>query len=97
MADYGFLSNHQYLIHDRDSKFCNSFRCIVQSGEVKPLKLPPQSPNLKILVPYYTSFKRLDMSLTEICRRPFWGVCLSLSIIPISGVSKSLSPLALYR
>jgi len=46
MADYGFLSGCKYLIHDRDSKFCASFSSIIKSGGVKPLKLPPQSPNL---------------------------------------------------
>jgi integrase-like protein len=46
MADWGFLSNCKYLIHDRDSKFCNSFCSIIKSGGVEPLKLPPQSPNL---------------------------------------------------
>ncbi len=34
------------LIHDRDSKFCESFCRIIKSGGVEPLKLPPQSPNL---------------------------------------------------
>ena len=97
MEGWGFLSESKYLIHDRDSKFCESFCGIIKSGGVKPLKLPPRTPNLKILVPYYTSFKRLDMSLMEICLRPVWGPCLSRSIIAISGMSKSLSPLALYR
>ena len=46
MADYGFLSDCRYLIHDRDTKFCESFCSIIKSGGVKPLKLPPQSPNL---------------------------------------------------
>ena len=46
MADFGFLSNCKYLIHDRDSKFCASFASIIKSGGVKPLKLPPRSPNL---------------------------------------------------
>ena len=46
MADVGFLSNCNYLIHDRDSKFCASFAGIIKSGGVKPLKLPPRSPNL---------------------------------------------------
>ncbi len=46
MADWGFLSGSKYLIHDRDSKFCKSFRSIIKSGGVEPLKLPPQSPNL---------------------------------------------------
>ncbi len=46
MEGWGFLSGCKYLIHDRDTKFCNSFRGIIKSGGVKPLKLPPQSPNL---------------------------------------------------
>ena len=46
MEGWGFLTGCKYLIHDRDTKFCNSFRGIIKSGGVKPLKLPPQSPNL---------------------------------------------------
>jgi len=46
MEGWGFLSGCKYLIHDRDTKFCNSFRGIIKSGGVKPLKLPPKSPNL---------------------------------------------------
>ncbi len=46
MADWGFLSGCKYLSHDRDSKFCKSFRSMIKSGGVEPLKLPPQSPNL---------------------------------------------------
>ena len=40
------LENRRYLIHDRDTKFTDSFRAIVKSGHVKPLKLPARSPNL---------------------------------------------------
>jgi len=46
MAEWGFLSSCEYLIHDRDSKFCQSFRSIIKSGGVEPLKLPTRSPNL---------------------------------------------------
>jgi len=46
MNEWGFLENCQYLIHDRDSKYCHSFREIIKSGEVKPLRLPARSPNL---------------------------------------------------
>ena len=31
---------------DRDTKYCQSFREIVESGDVKPLRLPARSPNL---------------------------------------------------
>ena len=41
-----FLRDCRYLIHDRDTKFTDSFRAIVKSGHVEPLKLPARSPNL---------------------------------------------------
>ena len=46
MDEWGFLGNCRYLIHDRDTKFCQSFRDIIESGDVKPLRLPARSPNL---------------------------------------------------
>jgi putative transposase len=46
MEDSGFLIEHKYLLHDRDSKYCASFREVIKSGGVNPLALPPRSPNL---------------------------------------------------
>jgi transposase InsO family protein len=46
MEDSGFLNKQRYLLHDRDSKFCASFREVLEAGGVKPLALPPRSPNL---------------------------------------------------
>jgi transposase InsO family protein len=46
MHEWGFLGNCRYLIHDRDTKYCRSFREIIKSGDVKPLRLPARSPNL---------------------------------------------------
>ena len=46
MDEWGFLESRRYLIHDRDTKFTDSFRVIIKSGQVKPLKLPARSPNL---------------------------------------------------
>ncbi len=46
MDEWGFLENCRYLIHDRDTKFTDSFRAIVKSSHVEPLKLPARSPNL---------------------------------------------------
>ena len=46
MDEWGFLRNCRYLIHDRDTKYTESFRTIIESGEVKPLKLPARCPNL---------------------------------------------------
>jgi len=46
MDEWGFLEGCRYLIHDRDTKFTDSFSAIVKSGHVEPLKLPARSPNL---------------------------------------------------
>ena len=46
MDEWGFLESRRYLIHDRDTKFTHSFRAIVKSSDVEPLKLPARSPNL---------------------------------------------------
>ncbi len=46
MHEWGFLGNCRYLIHDRDTKYCRSFRDIIESGDVKALRLPARSPNL---------------------------------------------------
>src|SRR3954453_1300879 len=36
----------RYALHDRDTKFCSSFRTTLQSGGVQPILLRPRSPNL---------------------------------------------------
>ena len=46
MDEWGFLQSRRYLIHDRDTKYCESFRDIIESGDVKTLPLPARSPNL---------------------------------------------------
>jgi transposase InsO family protein len=45
-AEDGFLKGKRYLLHDRDGKFCPAFREILRSAGVKPVALPPRSPNL---------------------------------------------------
>jgi transposase InsO family protein len=46
MEGAGFLASYRYLLHDRDSKFCASFRHLIEAEKVKALALPPHSPNL---------------------------------------------------
>jgi transposase InsO family protein len=46
MADWGFLASGQYLIHDRDTKFCMAFQATMDAAGMKRVVLPPQSPNL---------------------------------------------------
>jgi hypothetical protein len=43
---WGYLEHRRYILHDRDAKFCSSFRQTLKSGGIKPLALPPSSPNL---------------------------------------------------
>ncbi len=42
----GFLNGKRYLIMDRDTKFCESFRSILSNEDVQPVRLPPRSPNM---------------------------------------------------
>ena len=44
--DDGFLKDKKYLIMDRDTKFCEAFRAILEDSDVQPVVLPAQSPNL---------------------------------------------------
>lgn len=42
----GFLRGKRYLLMDRDAKFCQTFRRILDDEGVKSVQLPPRSPNL---------------------------------------------------
>jgi transposase InsO family protein len=46
MNELGILKPGQYLIHDRDKKFCLAYHQILDDAGVKRLPLPPRSPNL---------------------------------------------------
>ncbi len=46
MEEWGILKPGQYLIHDRDQKFCSAYSQILDDAGVKRLPLPPRSPRL---------------------------------------------------
>ncbi len=46
MEEWGFLSPGQYLIHDRDGKYCPAFQHLIDAAGVTRVPLPPRSPNL---------------------------------------------------
>ena len=46
MANRGFLSSGQYLIHDKDGKYCPAFQRIIDEAGITRVPLPPRSPNL---------------------------------------------------
>jgi transposase InsO family protein len=49
MDEWGVLKPGQYLIHDRDTKFCAAFKQMLDESGVKRLPLPPRSPNLNAI------------------------------------------------
>lgn len=42
----GFLDGKRYILIDRDGKFCPAFHAMLKNSGVKPVLLPPRSPNL---------------------------------------------------
>ena len=46
MEAWGFLAPGQYLIHDRDGKYCPAFQQLIDAAGVTRVPLPPRSPNL---------------------------------------------------
>jgi hypothetical protein len=41
---WGYLDRCRYVLHDRDTKFCASFRSVLAAGGVKTVPLPARSP-----------------------------------------------------
>jgi len=46
MEHWGCLSLGQYLIHDRDGKFCPAFQQLIDEAGVTRISLPPRSSKL---------------------------------------------------
>jgi transposase len=74
MEEWGFLSGQCYLIFDRDSKFCASFRRLIRSAGIEPITLPPMSPNMNAYASHCTSSVRFG--------RTSGGRRLSESLVP---------------
>ena len=53
MEEWGFLCGQRYLIFDRDSKFCASFRRMIRSVGIETIRLPHHSPNLNAYAERY--------------------------------------------
>jgi len=47
MEESSFLASCRYLLPDRDSKSCASFRQLIEAERVKPLVLPPHKSELE--------------------------------------------------
>ena len=46
----GFLNGKRYVLMDRDGKFCPAFRDVLKDEGIKPLLLPPRSPDLNAYI-----------------------------------------------
>ena len=68
-AEEGFLRGKRYILMDRDTKFSEVFRNTLEDGGVRPVRLPPHSPNLN------SHIERFMRSLKEEClgRMIFFG------------------------
>lgn len=68
-SDDGFLLGTQYLLMDRDTKFCSAFRFLLEDSGVTPVRLPARSPNLN------AHLERYMLSLKSEClnRMIFFG------------------------
>ena len=60
-AEDGFLKGKRYILMDRDTKFCEAFREILETAGTEPVLLPPRSPNLN------AHLERFFLSLKSEC------------------------------
>jgi putative transposase len=68
-VEAGFLSGKRYVLMDRDTKFGESYRGILEEAGTKPVRLPPRSPNCN------ANLERFRRSLRAECldRMIFFG------------------------
>ena len=68
-AEDGFLRGMKYLLMDRDTKFSEAFRVILEQAGVEAVRLPARSPNLN------PNLERFMRSVKESCleRMIFFG------------------------
>jgi len=57
----GFLRDEQFLILDRDTKYCEAFRYLLRTAGTEPVRLPPRSPNMNAYM------ERFVKSIKEEC------------------------------
>ena len=69
MEEWGFLTPGQYLIHDRDGKFCPAFQHTIDAAGVKRVPLPPRSPDLNA---YAERWVRSIKEEVSVAADPLW-------------------------
>jgi transposase InsO family protein len=78
MEEWGILQPGQYLIHDRDTKFCVAFKQRLDDAGVKRLPLPAKSPNVNAIAErWIRSVKEEALSKLILCGACSLGHVLS--------------------
>jgi transposase InsO family protein len=68
METWGFLKPGQYLIHDRDGKYCPAFQKMIDAAGMHRVPLPPRSPNLNAYAERWVrSIKEETLSRLILC------------------------------
>jgi putative transposase len=67
MDEWGILKPGQFLIHDRDTKFCTAFKQILDGVGVKRLPLPPRSPNLNAIAERWVRSVKSEVLSLKCC------------------------------
>ena len=81
MEEWGFLAPGQYLIHDRDTKFCAAFQHIIDDAGVERVVLPPGQAHLAIeRVFRYSARVTLPSEAPCIARRTPHGYACALIV-----------------
>jgi transposase InsO family protein len=98
MEEWGFLSPGQYLIHDRDAKFCAAFQQIIDNAGVERVLLPPRSPHLNAYTERWVRLVK-EECLSRVIRlasvpcamslRSMWSTCIMSAIIRRKGMFSS--------
>jgi hypothetical protein len=82
----GFLLGKKYQLMDRDTKFCEAFRSILEPSGVQAVRLPPRSPNVS---PHLERFMR---SVKEECQATGVRTCRHSWLTDRPKILKSLVP-----
>ena len=71
---WGCLHPCRYVLHDRDTKFCASFRWVLAAGGVKAIPLPARSPNLNAFAERWVRSAKQECwsRLLLFGERPLW-------------------------
>jgi len=68
---WGYLDGCRYVLSDRDTKFCPSFRSVLAAGGVKTMALPTRSPNLNVFAERWVDRQGgVSVEVDSVRRRP---------------------------